>query len=576
MFKNTTADTFLNLLVYSLLLGVAAFGGLSYYAFQQSNTRTTEALQTGRALGTAVASARAADQTLRDQAGALEQLVARGANALGRTQRPELQRELQRAQQLLGDARQALARHGVDVAALDGGSAQLQSLLQQLDAGARPPVKPTRAQPAGSKPAGDLPAFKWADVAPGVEAAVQARGEQIATASAQRTRQVGIWVSLLFLLGLVLTWRLRNWMLRANGRPLRVATHLVERVSAGDLTVQVEGMTQAHVRKLAGALDDMTSSLRAVISEVADRARTVADTSSQIAQGNLDLSQRTEEQASTLEETASSMEELTSTVAHNADNARQASQLAASASETAQQGGDVVEEVVKTMDEILDASKKIGDIISVIDGIAFQTNILALNAAVEAARAGDQGRGFAVVAAEVRNLAHRTTAAAKEIKGLIAHAEQKVQAGSSRVDEAGHTMVGVVLSVKKVSSLIAEIAAASREQSAGIGQVNTAVAQMEQVVQQNASLVEEATAATESMKDQAAALLQAMSRFKLQADEGDGDEGREPVRMASVTPMAPPPIQVKAPSPALPPSQAPAIAAASRKPGAQNGQWEEF
>ncbi|MBX3660368.1 MAG: HAMP domain-containing protein [Ramlibacter sp.] len=567
MFKNTTADTFLNLLIYSLLLGVAAFGALSYYAFQQSNERVAAALQAGRVLGAMVDSVRGVDRALRDQAGAIEQLQTRGAGVLGRAPKVELQRDLERAQRQLGEARQALAGQGVDVAALDGGHALLQSLQQQLDPGAKPAAKPAADKPA---------VIKWIDLGPAVDAAAQAQAARMADESAQRTRRVGMGVAALFILGVVLTWRLRDWMLRANGRPLRTATHLVERVAAGDLTVQVEGMTQAHVRKLAGALDGMTSSLRALIAEVADRARTVADTSAQIAQGNLDLSQRTEEQASTLEETASSMEELTSTVAHNADNARQASQLAASASETAQQGGDVVEEVVKTMDEILDASKKIGDIISVIDGIAFQTNILALNAAVEAARAGDQGRGFAVVAAEVRNLAHRTTAAAKEIKGLIAHAEQKVQAGSSRVDEAGHTMVGVVLSVKKVSSLIAEIAAASREQSAGIGQVNTAVAQMEQVVQQNASLVEQATAATESMKDQAAALLQAMSRFKLEVDDAPHD-AREPVRMASVTPVAPPaPIQVKAPSPALPPSQAPAIAGAAHKPGAQNGQWEEF
>jgi methyl-accepting chemotaxis protein len=248
---------------------------------------------------------------------------------------------------------------------------------------------------------------------------------------------------------------------------------------------------------------------------VSSGAQAVADTSAQIAQGNLDLSQRTEHQASTLEETASSMEELTSTVGQNAQSAREASQLAVSATEVAHKGGNAVEQVLLTMDDILDASKKIGDITGVIDSIAFQTNILALNAAVEAARAGEQGRGFAVVAAEVRSLAQRSAAAAKEIRTLIANTVQKVQAGSSQADGAGHTMVEVVSSVKKVSDLIAEIAAASQEQSSGIAQVNTALAQMDQVVQQNAALAEEATGATESMKQQADWLLQVVSRFKL-------------------------------------------------------------
>jgi methyl-accepting chemotaxis protein len=409
----------------------------------------------------------------------------------------------------------------------------------------------------------------------GVETAFYAQAGQLSEALSDRTLKVGIGMAVAVLLGVVLAAVLRTLGYRANQRPLTLATRMVQHVASGDLTVRSEGMEQLHTRRLAQALDEMTASLRKLVGEVADSARTVADTSAQIAQGNLDLSQRTEEQASTLEETASSMEELTSTVAHNADNARQASQLAVEASDTAQKGYEVVDEVVKTMDDILDASRKIGDIISVIDGIAFQTNILALNAAVEAARAGDQGRGFAVVAAEVRNLAHRTTTAAKEIKGLISHAERMVQNGSSRVDEAGHTMVGVVLSVKKVSALIAEIAAASREQSAGIGQVNTAVAQMEQVVQQNASLVEEATAATESMKEQAAGLLRSMSHFKL----GGHSPAAPAQATATAQSAAPEPIKVRRgneASPAPAPFPAAPAAAGARKPAAGNGQWEEF
>ena len=228
------------------------------------------------------------------------------------------------------------------------------------------------------------------------------------------------------------------------------------------------------------------------------------------------------------------MEELTTTVAQNAQSARQASQLASSASEVAQRGGQVVDQVLGTMDEILDASKKIGDIVGVIDGIAFQTNILALNAAVEAARAGEQGRGFAVVAAEVRHLAHRSAAAAKEIKTLIGDTVQKVQAGSTLTDTAGHTMVEVVSSVKEVSDLIAEIAAASQEQSSGIAQINTALAQMDQVVQQNASLVEEATAATESMKEEANWLRQVVSRFKLGDEQREIDPLHEPAPRSTI------------------------------------------
>jgi methyl-accepting chemotaxis protein len=270
--------------------------------------------------------------------------------------------------------------------------------------------------------------------------------------------------------------------------------------------------------ELLRALAAMTDRLRDLVRQVAEGAHRVADTSEQIAQGNLDLSQRTEEQASTLEETASSMEELTSTVTQNAEAARDAKQLAADASEAARRGGRVVGQVVSTMNGISDSSRRIADITSVIDAIAFQTNILALNAAVEAARAGEQGRGFAVVAAEVRQLAQRSASAAKEINGLIGESVDQVQQGAKMVDTAGRTMDEIVESVKKVSDLIAEIAAASSEQSQGIEQVNTAVAQMEQVVQQNASLAEEASAATESMKLQSAALLQAVSRFKIEGD----------------------------------------------------------
>ncbi|MDB5947749.1 MAG: chemotaxis protein, partial [Ramlibacter sp.] len=332
-----------------------------------------------------------------------------------------------------------------------------------------------------------------------------------------------------------------------------------------------------EVGQLLGAVGGMTHRLRQLVGEVATAANTVSDSSAQIAQGNIDLSQRTEEQASTLEETASSMEELTSTVGQNAHNARQASELAVGASEVARKGGQVVGQVVSTMTGISESSKKIADIISVIDGIAFQTNILALNAAVEAARAGEQGRGFAVVASEVRNLAQRSAAAAREIKTMIGDSVNKVDAGAKLVDAAGQTMTEIVASVRQVSDLIAEIAAASQEQSSGIEQINTAITQMDQVVQQNASLVEEATAATESMKEQASTLLDTVSRFKL-GDEHVPDPAapREGAPRASLPRrFVPAPIEVKrgAKLVAFHPAAMPAALAAG---SARNGEWKEF
>jgi methyl-accepting chemotaxis protein len=308
--------------------------------------------------------------------------------------------------------------------------------------------------------------------------------------------------------------QLARGLRRQLGGEPAYASSVMTKLANGDLTVDVE-LARGDDKSLLFAMKGMIANLRSMVGETARGAQSVADTSAQIAQGNLDLSQRTEEQATTLQDAASSMEQLTSIVAQNAQSARKANELAATAADTAHKGSQVVDEVVNTMDQILDASKKIADIIGVIDGVAFQTNILALNAAVEAARAGEQGKGFAVVAAEVRSLAHRTTLAAKEIKALIDDSAQKVQAGANRVDAAGHTMVGVVVSVQKVSELIAEIAAASQEQSSRIGQVSTAVMQIDRVVQQNAALVEEATAATESMKEQADGLLEIVSRFQL-------------------------------------------------------------
>ena len=304
---------------------------------------------------------------------------------------------------------------------------------------------------------------------------------------------------------------------RIVARPLSDAVKVAQSVAAGDLTSRIESHSTDETGMLLAALKEMNGSLVKIVGEVRTGTDTIATASSQIASGNQDLSSRTEEQASSLEETAASMEELTSTVKQNADNARQANQLAVSASEVAVRGGSVVNQVVDTMGSINASSRKIVDIIGVIDGIAFQTNILALNAAVEAARAGEQGRGFAVVASEVRNLAQRSAAAAKEIKTLIGDSVEKVEEGSKQVAEAGRTMDEIVESVKRVTDIMGEITAASQEQTSGIEQINQAITQMDQVTQQNAALVEEAAAAAGSLREQAGNLSQVVSVFKIEA-----------------------------------------------------------
>jgi len=316
------------------------------------------------------------------------------------------------------------------------------------------------------------------------------------------------------LVGAAIAW----FITRSITRPIGEAVQVAEKVAAGDISSRIDVQSKDETGRLMSALKAMNESLVKIVREVRSGTDTIATASGQIASGNQDLSSRTEEQASSLEQTAASMEELTSTVKQNADNARQANQLAVSASEVAVKGGSVVSQVVDTMGSINASSKKIVDIIGVIDGIAFQTNILALNAAVEAARAGEQGRGFAVVASEVRSLAQRSAAAAKEIKTLIGDSVEKVEEGSKQVAEAGRTMEEIVGSVKRVTDIMGEITAASQEQTSGIEQINQAITQMDQVTQQNAALVEEASAAAQSLQEQAGSLVQAVSVFKLDAN----------------------------------------------------------
>ena len=367
--------------------------------------------------------------------------------------------------------------------------------------------------------------------------------------------------ALVILFGIFLAWTTT----RSITGPLRQSVDVAKRVASGDLTSRVDVDGDDEAAELLKALRDMNNNLGGIVTQIRSGAESIAVGAGEVAAGNQQLSSRTEEHASSLEETASTLEEFTSTVRQNAEHAKQASTLAGAASATAEKGGEVVNKVVATMQEVTTSSKKISDIIGVIDGISFQTNILALNAAVEAARAGEQGRGFAVVASEVRSLAQRSAASAKEIRGLIENSVNRVEAGARLVGEAGKTMEELVASVRRVASIMTEIAAASNEQSSGIEQINKAITQMDTVVQMNASLVEEATAAATSMASQATGLARAVAQFRVE-DAAHGG--------------AVPHVQAAAPAPAARPQlgQSRTTVAARREPvmSAEPEEWKEF
>ncbi|MFZ6769231.1 methyl-accepting chemotaxis protein [Undibacterium sp. Di26W] len=382
-----------------------------------------------------------------------------------------------------------------------------------------------------------------------------------------------VWVDAFGVIGgLVAVFVSAYFLLTAISRPLKQAITQFEAIGNGDLTQQLKPSSRDEMGQLVSALENMRQSLMQTVMMVRQSSGSIAVSSEEIATGNMDLSSRTEQQAASLEETASSMEELTSTVQQNADNARQANTLASNASEVASKGGQVVGNVVHTMSSIKESSKKIVDIIGVIDGIAFQTNILALNAAVEAARAGEQGRGFAVVATEVRNLAQRSANAAKEIKELISNSVDKVEIGSRLVDDAGKTMDEIVVSIKSVADIMAEITSASAEQRDGINQVSQAISKMDEATQQNAALVEQAAAAASSMRDQASNLNHAVSIFKLDVKD---NAAAKPATIAPAKAVAKENPLAKRPAVKSLPASKPEKTI-KKAPSAAQDDWEEF
>jgi methyl-accepting chemotaxis protein len=476
--------------------------------------------------------------------------------------------------------------------------------MVQVSSGGEAAFAEARALAAGDSPKA------FADLMSSVVKALdfETAGSQKMAEAMMAQQHRTLWASsALMLLGLIVgslfAWRIT----RSIAAPLSQAAKVAETVAKGDLTSKVEDGGKDEAAELLRSLGRMNEQLVKIVGEVRQTSDSIATGSSQIATGNADLSQRTEQQASNLQNTAASMEELTSTVKNNADSAQQANQLAGAASAAAAQGGQVVSQVITTMQDITASSKKIADIIGVIDGIAFQTNILALNAAVEAARAGEQGRGFAVVASEVRSLAQRSANAAKEIKALIGDSVDKVESGSRLVNDAGQSMDDIVRQVQRVSDLIGEISSATIEQTSGIGQVGNAVTELDRSTQQNAALVEESAAAAESLKHQASRLAEVVSVFKLSQDEANAAVAKakkEPPRLAAPkAPSAPaaakpaparaaamPVAHAPAPSPTPAPRPAPSArpaASAAAKPAAapakvasakssDDGEWESF
>ncbi|KQX01486.1 chemotaxis protein [Massilia sp. Root418] len=470
----------------------------------------------------------------------------------------------------LPDARALLGRIAATRAAYAAGTALL---VQQFKAGGREAAIATLYQRVRGE---QLAYFAAVDKLIDFQVALMQASGRNAQDVAANARLVMLLLGVAgALLSLATAWYITRGIVRPIGHAVKVA----RTVAGGDLSSAIQVRSSDEAGQLTAALRDMNDSLVRIVTQVRAGTDTIATASAEIAAGNADLSSRTEQQAGSLEETASSIEELTSTVKQNADNARQANQLALSASDVAGKGGAVVAQVVDTMAAINASSRKIVDIIGVIDGIAFQTNILALNAAVEAARAGEQGRGFAVVAGEVRNLAQRSAAAAREIKALIADSVDKVDGGARLVDQAGHTMEEIVTSVRRVTDIIGEIASASQEQLDGIEQINTAICEMDETTQRNAALVEQASAAATAMREQASALSATVGVFTLGAGDAPSVHATRSATVSSLggrRPAAKAAARLPAPA-AAPAARKPAkVANGAGRVNDADGEWQEF